>query len=109
MTPRRFAVISVVVLCIVALCMSVTGGKVSAQNAGSPPEPIYNPYPPGILPSDLPSELARVLREVDGIEAEAIRQWHAIPPPIVTGNPPILQNPGVPSGEILGNFRTSTR
>ncbi len=26
---------------------------------------IYNPYPPGILPADLESEIARVLREID--------------------------------------------
>ncbi|HZW91678.1 MAG TPA: cytochrome c peroxidase [Candidatus Eremiobacteraceae bacterium] len=89
--------------------MSVTGGKASAQNATSSPEPIYNPYPPGILPSDLPSELARVLREVDSVEAEAITQWHAIPPPVVTGNPPILQNTGVPLVEILGKLMNYDR
>ena len=33
---------------------------------------IYNPYPPGILPPDLNSEIARVLREIDVIEARAI-------------------------------------
>jgi hypothetical protein len=27
--------------------------------------PIYNPYPRGILPADINSELARVLREVN--------------------------------------------
>jgi cytochrome c peroxidase len=109
MTRMRLTIIALVVLCVIALCMSVTGGKVSAQNAGSTPEPIYNPYPPGILPSDLPSELARVLREVDGIEAEAIRQWHAIPPPVVTGNPPILQNTGIPLVEILGKLMNYDR
>ena len=66
--------------------------------------PIYNPYPPGILPSDISSEIARVLREVDFIETEAIAQWHAIPPPTLTGNPPILQNSGVASVEVLGKL-----
>src|SRR5258708_37268782 len=33
------------------------------------PFPIYNPYPPGILPGDVESEIARVLREIDVIEA----------------------------------------
>jgi cytochrome c peroxidase len=33
-----------------------------------PPTTIYNPYPTGILPSDIVSELARVEREVDFIE-----------------------------------------
>ena len=67
---------------------------------------VYNPYPnpPGILPSDINSELARVEREVDFIEAEAIRQWHALAPPTLTGNPPILQNTGVQSVEVLGKL-----
>src|SRR5205807_2189644 len=69
-----------------------------------PPTTIYNPYPTGILPSDIVSELARVEREVDFIEQEAITQWKALPPPIVTGNPPILQNTGVASVEVLGKL-----
>src|SRR5580692_7088292 len=104
MTRVRLTIVSVVVLCVVALCMSVGGRKVSAQSAAAAAEPIYNPYPPGILPSDLPSELARVLREVDGIEAEAIKQWKALPPPVVSGQPPIFQNTGVASVEILGKL-----
>src|ERR1700686_895801 len=104
MSRLRLTIISVVVLCVVALCMSVGGKKVSAQNAASSAEPLYNPYPPGILPSDLPSELARVLREVNVIEAEAIRQWHALKPPVLTGQPPVLQNTGVASIEILGKL-----
>jgi len=70
---------------------------------GAPP-PIYNPYPPGILPADLNSEIARVQREVDVIETEALQQWHALPPPILTGQPPTLQNTGVESIEILGKL-----
>jgi len=66
--------------------------------------PIYNPYPPGILPPDLDSEILRVLREVDFIENEAIGQWRAITPPTLAGNPPILQNTGVASVEILGKL-----
>jgi cytochrome c peroxidase len=66
--------------------------------------PPYNPYPPGILPSDIDSEIARVLREIDFIEAEAIAQWQALPPPVVRGNPPTLQNTGVASIEILGKL-----
>src|SRR6202790_5601147 len=109
MTRLRLTIISVVVLCVVALCMSVGGRKVSAQSAAATAEPIYNPYPPGIPPSDIAPELARVLREVNGIEAEAIRQWHAIPPAVVTGNPPILQNTGVPLVEILGKLMNYDR
>src|SRR6202140_104053 len=104
MSRLRLTIISVVVLCVVALCMSVGGKKVSAQNAASSAEPLYNPYPPGILPSDLPSELGGGLREVNVIEAEAIRQWHALKPPVLTGQPPVLQNTGVASIEILGKL-----
>ena len=69
-----------------------------------PPSTVYNPYPPGILPTDINSELARVLREVNFIEAEAMREWHALPPPTLTGNPPILQGTGVASVEVLGKL-----
>jgi hypothetical protein len=37
-----------------------------------PPPPTYNPYPPGILPPNLASEIARVQREIRFIENEAI-------------------------------------
>ncbi len=40
--------------------------SVSAQQRDdsrpSPPQPVYNPYPPGLLPPDLESEIARVVR-----------------------------------------------
>jgi cytochrome c peroxidase len=74
-----------------------------------PPSAVYNPYPPGILPTDINSELARVLREVNFIEAEAMREWHAIKPPVLTGNPPILQGTGVASVEILGKLMNFDR
>jgi cytochrome c peroxidase len=66
--------------------------------------PIYNPYPPGILPSDLDSELARVLREVDVLEARAIARWQALPPPTLTGQPPTLQGTGTEAVETLGEL-----
>jgi cytochrome c peroxidase len=70
----------------------------------------YDPYPPGILPSDIHSELQRVLRESNTIEAEATTQWHALPPPVVSGNPPILQGSGSQAVQVLGklmNFDTT--
>jgi cytochrome c peroxidase len=87
-----------------AISTSLPETKLLAQGAAPPPAPVYNPYPPGILPADLDSELARVLREVDGLEAEAITQWKAIAPPVVSGQPPIFQNTGVASVEILGKL-----
>ncbi len=107
MIRQRLTIISVAVLCVMAVCMSLSGGKASAQSApvsAISQEPIYNPYPTGILPSNIASEEARVLREIEGIEAEAMRQWKAIPAPTATGNPPIFQNTGVASVEILGKL-----
>ena len=93
---------------VIAAAMSITTHIVRGQmNVAS--APAYNPYPPGILPSDLRSELARVEREVDFIENEAIGQWHALTPPILTGNPPILQNTGVQSVEVLGKLMNFDR
>ena len=88
---------------VIVAAMSITTHIVRGQmNLAS--TPVYNPYPTGILPSDLNSELARVLREVNFIENEAIGQWHDLAPPTLTGNPPILQNTGVASVEILGKL-----
>jgi cytochrome c peroxidase len=85
-----------------ALAMVFTTHIVHGQS--QPPNTIYNPYPPGILPADITTELTRVEGEVDFIEAEAITQWKALPPPTLTGNPPILQGTGVQSVEILGKL-----
>jgi cytochrome c peroxidase len=81
---------------------------VSAQdesNALSAMAPIpYNPYPPGILPSNLSLELQRVQREVKFIENEAISEWHALPAPTPTGLPPTLQGTGKRAVELLGKL-----
>jgi hypothetical protein len=90
-------------VCGLALWMSFYSPKVSAQSNGSAPSvPIYNPYPPGILPPDLSSEIARVLREVDFVESRAITRWHHLKPPILTGQPPVLKNSGTEATETLG-------
>src|SRR5258708_30701726 len=65
---------------------------------------VYNLIPPGILPSNLSSEIARVLREVDVIESRALARWHALKPPILTGQPPVLQNTGTEAVETLGEL-----
>ncbi len=104
MNRRTLMMIASVGVGVVALCMWLTARKVSAQSAAQLSTPVYNPYPPGILPSDLSPEVARVLGEVNFIETEAIGQWHALTPPTLTGNPPILQNTGVASVEVLGKL-----
>ena len=59
---------------------------------GNPP--VYFPYPPGLIPPDLCSEVKRVQREVDVIFKQTLAQWHALRPPTPTGQPPILQGSG---------------
>src|SRR6266566_4481776 len=109
MNRRMLTIISVVVLCAVALCMWLTGRKVSAQSAPALSDPVYNPYPPGILPANLSSEIARVLAEVDFVESRAITRWHNLTPPTLTGQPPILQNTGTEAVETLGELMNYDR
>jgi cytochrome c peroxidase len=68
------------------------------------PAPSYNPYPPGILPSDLDSEIARVERETQIIFNEALNEWRALSPPTLAGNPPTLHGSGYEAVEILGKL-----
>jgi cytochrome c peroxidase len=93
----------------IAAVLTVSTHTVRGQENVAALTPVYNPYPPGILPANLNSELARVLREVNFIEAEALAQWHALPPLTTAGNPPILQNTGVPAIEILGKLMNFDR
>jgi cytochrome c peroxidase len=65
---------------------------------------VYNPYPAGILPADLNAEINRVLREIDVIENRAIQRWHSLQPPVLTNQPPILQNTGTEAIETLGEL-----
>src|SRR5437870_6449758 len=91
-----------------AACALLLGGMIVSHPADAEKEPpppsgsIYDPYPPGILPMDLDSELARVLREIDGIEQDALAQWRALPPPVLTGQPPTLQGTGMRLIQLLG-------
>jgi len=78
------------------------GGQGQNGNPNMPPPPFYNPYPFGILPSDLPQEIERVLREVDFIESEALAQLRALTPPTLTGQPPILAHTGQRANVLLG-------
>src|SRR5437870_1415211 len=81
---------------------------VAAQpEKGKPPPPaptVYNPYPPGILPDDLESEIARVRREVRGLFDEAFGEFRALQPPTLTGQPPTLQGTGYQAVQILGKI-----
>src|SRR6266704_4135824 len=101
------ALLAVFVTAAAALLISSQTVLVSAQSGAAPaqpPPPFYNPYPPGILPPDLPFEIARVRREVRFIESEALAQWQALTPPTLTGQPPTLANTGMRANQLLGKL-----
>ena len=107
MRRTTLILLSVVCLTVVGAVMITRG--VSTQNATALPAPVYNPYPPGILPANLNSEIARVLAEVDFIESRAITRWHNLTPPTLTGQPPTLQNTGTEAVETLGQLMNFDR
>ncbi len=93
------------------------GQEKKDQNQNVPPGQLkkigtptpYNPYPPGILPDDLVSEIDRVLREIAVIEQRAIQRWRSLPPPTRPAvrpgpNPPVLQGTGTELTETLGEL-----
>jgi cytochrome c peroxidase len=99
----RARLIALAVACAtIAGAMSLTIHTVHGQSG--PAAATYNPYPAGILPSNIDTELARVLREINFIETEATGQWQALPPLTLAGNPPIIQNNGQAAVEILGKL-----
>src|SRR5260370_42419095 len=92
MNRRTLAIVAVVVVCVLALLMTLAKRKVSPRRGPALSDSVYNPYPPGILPPDLNSEIARVQRAVEFIEDRALARWHTLEPPILTGQPPVLSN-----------------
>ncbi len=105
MTQRRLVALGAgcaTIAVAMFICADIVGGQSDAPSA--PAAPVYDPYPPGILPSDLSSETARVQREVDLNESRALARWHALKSPILTGQPPVLQNTGTEAIETLGEL-----
>src|SRR5438309_11559074 len=76
---------------------------VKGKKPSATPTP-YNPYPPGILPADLQSELDRVSREVNLLFQQALAESRALQPPFLTGQPPTLQGSGVQMVQTLGKL-----
>src|SRR5262245_43550564 len=104
---RRGAWILVAAACATVLGILIVSHAGSAQRdakSTAPVPPIYDPYPPGILPDDLVSEIERVRREVNSTFEETLREWRALPPPTVTGQPPTLQGTGYQAVQILGKL-----
>ena len=102
--------IAVLILSTVAIVVLMVGTRTILAQAPvqhedqNLPASAYNPYPPEILPSNLSSEIARVLREADVIESRAVARWHSLQPPILTGQPPVMQNVGTEAIETLGEL-----
>src|SRR5689334_20122612 len=86
-----------IVVSLVVLAQGNSGKKTG-------PPTVYNPYPPGILPGDLESEIARVQREVNFIFQQALAEFRALPPPNLTGQPPTLQGSGYVMVKTLGKL-----
>jgi cytochrome c peroxidase len=94
-----------------AICAAVVGYMLVSPATGQQPQtpqvPLgaaYDPYPPGILPPDLPSEIERVRQEVRGVFNRTLSTWLLSPPPVATGNPPIFQGNGYQAVETLGKL-----
>ena len=106
---KRSMLLITTAVCAVGLIAIIVGSHtLSAQDEHGrdkdKPPPAYNPYPHGILPSDLNSEIMRVQREIRGIEAEALTQAKALPPLTFTTNPPIIHGNGYQAIETLGKL-----
>src|ERR1700685_657928 len=98
---RQARLMAVAVACAtIATATVVTTHIVHGQSS----PPIYNPYPTGILPTDIASEETRGQTEISGIEQSCLAQCQALTPPVVAGNPPILMNTGYASQRILGGL-----
>jgi cytochrome c peroxidase len=102
-------------VCAVGVIAIVVGTRIVSAQSGTtngtpnpdPDEnpPFYNPYPPGILPADLQSEIDRVRREVRDLEAKALATSKTLPTPLViAGNPPTIQGAGYQAVEDLGEL-----
>src|SRR5438105_8472284 len=89
---------------LIIISQIVSGQPDTIEDETALATPVYNPYPPGILPPDLNAEINRVLREVDFVENRAIHRWQNLQPPTLTGQPPILKDTGTEAVEILGQL-----
>ena len=107
---KRIALPITSAVCVaILLSFFFSSSSIGDPGKGKGPKPspspmLYNPYPPGILPADLNSELLRVEGEISGIENEALVQAKALPPLTFTTNPPIIHLNGYQAVETLGKL-----
>src|SRR5258707_9842059 len=109
----RRALIRLSIACVTVMAVligvSLTESAQVTQQQPQVVPPVYNPYPLGILPADLGSEIARVRREVNVIFQRAITESRTLPPLVRsntqgTGNPPTLQGTGYEAVQVLGKL-----
>ena len=93
---------SVICVAIVAMLLLLSGG--GRQPASGSAGDRYDPYPPGILPTNLDAETVRVQGEVRRIFATTFETVRALPPAAVTGNPPTQQGAGSEAVQLLGEL-----
>jgi len=82
----------------------IVGCRSAEARAATTSPPSYNPYPPGILPADLEAETQRVRREVQLLFRQAQAEATALPPPVVTGQPPRERGSGYRAMQTLGKL-----
>jgi cytochrome c peroxidase len=88
----------------VTILSQATSAKIGHQDGSDTRQPIYNPYPPGIVPPDVFTELERVRREVRFIYQQAVAEWHALGPITPVGQPPTIQGNGYRAVQTLGKL-----
>ncbi len=67
--------LSLAIAATISATLSIHGFAVQSHSN----QPVYSPYPPGLIPSDLPSETRRVNAEIDRSERMALAEWRALP------------------------------
>jgi cytochrome c peroxidase len=94
-----------------AICATLAVGLIFTAQPTSANKPLpsaspspYNPYPPGILPDDLESEITRVQGEVGVVFQRYLAQASALPTPVFTSNPPTIHGSGYEAVRILGGL-----
>src|ERR1700737_2499547 len=101
----RAAAVSAAALTALVVTHAASAQFLTPIGQADQPFPPYNPYPPGILPADLDTEISRVRREVETIFGRYFAEWQALTPtPTNMGNPPILAPNGYDAIRILGGL-----
>jgi cytochrome c peroxidase len=106
---KRIRLIPLSAICaipaILVATLFVSPRPISANKPIPTPSPTpYNPYPSGILPPDLDTEILRVQREIMFIENEAMGEAAALPSPVLTSNPLTIHGSGYQTVEVLGKL-----